>query len=151
MDDICTLRTVLERNLEYHREKIALIEGDRQYSFRAFADRTNAMGNALLDLGLEKGDRVAILGPNSIENAESYFSIPNAGLVLVMLNFRLAPKEALIVGKKADALDAETIKRYVRGEIAGYKVPKKVLFVESLPMSASGKILKFKLRKTFAD
>lgn len=97
MDDMCTLRTVLERNMEYHPDKIALIEGDRHYSFREFTDRTRAMGNALLNLGLEKGDRVAIMGHNSMENAESYFSIPNAGLVLVMLNFRLAPKEVLTV------------------------------------------------------
>lgn len=55
MDDICTLRTVLDRNLEYHPEKVALIEGDRHYSFREFTDRTRAMGNALLNLGLDKG------------------------------------------------------------------------------------------------
>ena len=84
---------MLTRNLEYNPEKTALIEGDRQFTFKEFADRTNQMGNALLGLGLKKGDRVAILSQNSMENAESYFSIPNAGLVLVMLNFRLAPKE----------------------------------------------------------
>lgn len=97
MDDICTLRTVVDRNLEYNPRKTALIEGDRQYSFLEFARRTRAMGNALLDLGLSKGDRVAILSKNSMENAESYFSIPNAGLVLVMLNFRLAAREILTI------------------------------------------------------
>lgn len=97
MEDICTLRTVLYRNLEYNPAKIALIEGDRHYSFIEFTQRTRAMGNALLNLGLKKGDRVAILSKNSIENAESYFSIPNAGLVLVMLNFRLAPREVLTI------------------------------------------------------
>jgi len=103
MNDICTLRTVLERNLEYHPEKVALIEGDRQVTFREFTQRTRSMGNALLDLGLKKGDRVAILSHNSIENAESYFSIPNAGLVLVMINFRLAPKETLAILKDSGA------------------------------------------------
>jgi acyl-CoA synthetase (AMP-forming)/AMP-acid ligase II len=103
MKDFCTLRTVVARNLEYNPEKIALIEGQRQYSFREFADRTRSMGNALLGLGLEKRDRVAILSKNSIENAESYFSIPNAGLVLVMLNFRLAPPEILTVLKDSGA------------------------------------------------
>ena len=97
MDDMCTLRTVLECNMEYHSDKIALVEGGRHHPFREFADRTSAMGNALLNMGLEKSDRVAIMGHNSMENAESYFNIPNAGLVLVMLNFRLAPKEVLTV------------------------------------------------------
>ena len=97
MNDFATLRTIVSRNLEYVPEKPALIEGDRMLTFRQFADRTRRMGNALLELGLKKGDRVAILGPNSIENAESYFSIPNAGLVLVMLNFRLASPEILTI------------------------------------------------------
>ena len=44
---------------------------------------------------------MAILGPNSIENAEAYFGIPNAGLVLVMLNFRLAAPEILNILKDA--------------------------------------------------
>lgn len=93
----CTLRSLIRRNIELNPDKPALIEGGRGFTFRQFADRTYRMGNALLALGLEPGDRVAILGHNSIENAESYFSIPNAGLVLVMLNFRLAPAEILTI------------------------------------------------------
>ncbi|WP_028321034.1 class I adenylate-forming enzyme family protein [Desulfatiglans anilini] len=97
MNTIGTLRMVVARNLEYNPDRPALILGDRRYTFGQFADRTRRMGNALLDMGLRKGDRVAILSKNSIENAESYFSIPNAGLVLVMLNFRLAPQEILTI------------------------------------------------------
>lgn len=81
------------RSMENDSAGPALIEGERQYSFRQFANRACSMGNALLEFGLSKGDRVAILSRNSIESAEVYFSIPNAGLVLVMLNFRLAPPE----------------------------------------------------------
>jgi len=97
MKTFCTLRSMLARNLEYNPEKIALIEGERQYTYRDFANRTYGIGNALIGLGLEKGDRVAVLSRNSIESAESYFSIPNAGLVLVLLNFRLAGPELLRV------------------------------------------------------
>jgi len=88
---------MVEHNLRLAPEKTALIENNRHYSFKEFAERTRGMGNALLDLGLQKGDRVAILNTNSIENAEAYFSIPNAGLVMVMLNFRLAPPEMLAI------------------------------------------------------
>ena len=103
MKTICTLRSVLSRNLEFNPDKTALIEGDRQYTFGEFTRRTRKMGNALLNLGLDKKDRVAILSQNSIENAESYFSIPNAGLVLVMLNFRLAAREILTILKDSEA------------------------------------------------
>ncbi|MCB2149285.1 MAG: AMP-binding protein [Deltaproteobacteria bacterium] len=101
MKTICTLRNMIRRNVEFNPQKIALIQGDRRYTFGQLSRRTGGMSNALLTLGLEKGDRVAILGPNSIENAEAYFSIPNAGLVLVMLNFRLAAPEILNILKDA--------------------------------------------------
>jgi len=54
---------------------------------------------------------------------------------------------AMVVKKNGSEIPEEDIKLFCRGEIAGYKVPKKVLFVDVLPMSASGKILKYKLRK----
>jgi len=101
MNTICTLQNMLRRNLELNPRKTALIEGDRELTFADFSNRTRAIGSALLSFGLEKGDRVAILGHNSIANAEAYFSIPNAGLVLVMLNFRLAAPEILTILKDA--------------------------------------------------
>lgn len=113
MKTISTLRTYLTRNMEYHPEKIAFIEGERQYTFREFTDRTYRMGNALLDLGLKKGDRVAMLSHNSMESAESYFSIPNAGLVLVMLNFRLAAREIQTILADAEASALIVNEKYV--------------------------------------
>ncbi len=95
MQDKHTLRSMILKSLKHAPDRIALIEGDRQYTFQTLTERTRKIGNSLLALGLKKGDRVAILSQNSMENAESYFSIPNAGLVLVMLNFRLAPPEIL--------------------------------------------------------
>ncbi|EKD38446.1 MAG: hypothetical protein ACD_75C00732G0010 [uncultured bacterium] len=93
MKKICTLKTMLARSLEFHRDNPAIVEGTRCITFRELADRTRRMGNGLLDLGLRKGERVAILGSNSLENGESYLAVPNAGLVLVMLNYRLTPHE----------------------------------------------------------
>ncbi len=97
MKTIPTIKNMIRRNIECTPDNIALIEGDRQYNFRELGDRAYRMGNALLALGLKKGDRVAVLSHNSMESAESYFNIPNAGLVLVMLNFRLAPPEILTI------------------------------------------------------
>jgi fatty-acyl-CoA synthase len=54
---------------------------------------------------------------------------------------------AAIVLKKGVALDEEEVKEFCRGKIANYKVPKYVKFVDSYPMTASGKIQKFKLRE----
>ncbi len=115
MKTFCTLRNMLQRNLEFNPEKVALIEGSRSYTFAEMVERCNRMANALLSFGLKKGERVAILSKNSIENAESYFSIPGAGLVLVMLNFRLAPKEMLDI-----LIDSEPSVIMVNEEYLGY-------------------------------
>jgi fatty-acyl-CoA synthase len=54
---------------------------------------------------------------------------------------------AAIVVKKGVTLTEEEVKEFCWGKIANYKVPKYVRFVDSYPMTASGKIQKFKLRE----
>jgi fatty-acyl-CoA synthase len=44
-------------------------------------------------------------------------------------------------------LEASSIQDYCRGKIARYKIPKYIFFTDSYPMTASGKIQKFKLRE----
>lgn len=54
--------------------------------------------------------------------------------------------------RKGDAdLEAEDVIDYCRGKIARYKIPKYVTFVDAYPMTASGKIQKYKLRELAAD
>ncbi|MFN2354482.1 MAG: class I adenylate-forming enzyme family protein [Desulfopila sp.] len=93
MKTTCTLKTLLAQGCERGQDNPAIIFAEKKYSFKTFRKRIFGMSNALLDLGLKKGDRVALLTRNSIESAESYFSVTHAGLVLVMLNSRLAPVE----------------------------------------------------------
>ncbi|GFO60475.1 AMP-binding protein [Geomonas silvestris] len=54
---------------------------------------------------------------------------------------------AAVVLKKGVELDEEEVREFCRGKIANYKIPRYVRFVESYPMTASGKIQKFKLRE----
>jgi fatty-acyl-CoA synthase len=44
-------------------------------------------------------------------------------------------------------LDAEAIQSFCRGQIASFKVPKFIKFVESFPTTASGKVQKFIMRR----
>ena len=56
---------------------------------------------------------------------------------------------ALVVLKEEANLSEEQIINYCGEYLAGYKKPKKVIFRDSLPVSAQGKILKRKLREEF--
>lgn len=54
---------------------------------------------------------------------------------------------AFIKLKKGQTLGEEDITEFCRGQIARYKIPKYIFFVDGFPMTASGKIQKYKLRE----
>lgn len=58
---------------------------------------------------------------------------------------------AFIVLKRGFNLTPEDVKDFCRGKISRYKIPKYVSFIEHLPMTASGKIQKYKLREMAAE
>lgn len=53
---------------------------------------------------------------------------------------------ASIILKKGMEMSEDEVREFCRGRIANYKIPKYVKFVDSFPMTASGKIQKFKMR-----
>ncbi len=85
---------ILARNARMYGDETALIErspaeGKRnEISWRRFDEQANAVANALLDLGIQKGDRVVHLMMNCIEWLPVYFGILRSGAVAVPLNFR---------------------------------------------------------------
>jgi fatty-acyl-CoA synthase len=54
---------------------------------------------------------------------------------------------AAIILKKGASMTEDEVREYCRGKIANYKIPKYVKFVDGYPMTASGKIQKFKMRE----
>jgi acyl-CoA synthetase (AMP-forming)/AMP-acid ligase II len=80
----------------------------RQTTFAEFNVKTNRVANALLALGLKKGDRIAYLGKNSDFYFELLMGAMKAGVVMAPVNWRLAgPEVAFIVGDcKASVLFA---------------------------------------------
>jgi fatty-acyl-CoA synthase len=73
----------------------------RRHSYGSFYARTRQLAQALLDLGLQPGDRVATLSWNHHAHLECYFGIPAAGGVMHTLNLRLAPDEIAWIANDA--------------------------------------------------
>jgi long-chain acyl-CoA synthetase len=88
-----TFNDPLQRALQIGPDRLALIDGDARFSFAEFAQRCAALVGGLRALGLESGDRVAILAANSHRYIEAYVAIPAGGLVIVPLNTRHADPE----------------------------------------------------------
>ena len=80
------LSTLLPRHARYTPRKTATVCGDRRLTFAELNAEVNRLANALLDLGLRKGDKVATLLDNSMEVLEIYHAAAKTGLVVVPLS-----------------------------------------------------------------
>jgi fatty-acyl-CoA synthase len=84
---------LLHRAAYIYPEKVAVVDGDRRYSYADLSERSWRLANALRSAGLGKGDRVAALLFNSSAMLEAHFGVPAAGGVLVAINHRLSSAE----------------------------------------------------------
>ncbi len=101
----------LRRAAKLYPDKLAIVDGERRLSYHDFQQRVNQLSHALLELGIEPGDRVCILSPNSHFFLESFYGTTQIGAVLVPLNYRLvaADHEYILnhAGVKALLVDHE--------------------------------------------
>lgn len=80
--------------LDPKREAIVDVPSGRRISYGELDTRVRRLANGLRDgLGLERGDRVAILSKNSIEYLEIYYAAARSGLIAQPLNWRLGASE----------------------------------------------------------
>ena len=78
------------------REALIDISASRRMTFGELEERVCRLGNALMQqLGLAKGDRVAVLARNCIEYMEVYYGCARVGLIVQPLNWRLGAPELL--------------------------------------------------------
>lgn len=94
---------ILEHNLQTRPDQPALLTPDEAVTFREMGEEVNRLGNGLRSLGVRKGDRVAMLCPDSREWAASFFACLKLGAVAVGLNTLLKPDEHAHMLRDADA------------------------------------------------
>ena len=104
-----------------------------------------------------RGDDMIIRGgenisPEEIENAlHSHPKIEEAAVIGILDPEWGQEPRALVVLKKGEAATAEEIMEYCRSRLASFKRPRSVIFVDSLPRNAMGKVLKKELRENFSN
>ena len=91
------LAELLTQAGDAHKDRTALVCGERRLTFAETEALSNRIAGGLLALGLNRGDRVAILLPNAIEYVATDFALIKAGLVRVPVNPRLAPPEIAFI------------------------------------------------------
>jgi len=106
-----TVRDILNKIAQHHGGREILVSPDARLTGRQYVERVYRLGNALLGLGMKKGDRVSLLLNNSTYSAECFRGANSAGIPFVSLNTRNAAPEhvyilnnagskALIVGEE---------------------------------------------------
>ena len=83
----------LRRVLQTNPEGIATVDGDRRRSWREIGERVARLAGGLQQLGVKRGDRVAVLMLNSDRYLELYLGIAWAGAVIVPTNIRWSRAE----------------------------------------------------------
>jgi acyl-CoA synthetase (AMP-forming)/AMP-acid ligase II len=97
------IRDYLNKAAMYFPRNEVLVHKDTRMTTRDLLDRIYRVSNALLDLGLKKGDRVAVLLHNCHQCVECFYGVYSAGLVLVPMNARNSPEEHLYILNNSEA------------------------------------------------
>lgn len=103
MGDILTLGQMLAVHDRLQPHRVGARDLEREMTFRQWNQRACRLANGLAGLGLEKGDRIAVLAYNCLEWVEIFAAGAKAGLVVVPLNFRLIGKEIRFILEDAGA------------------------------------------------
>src|ERR1700741_561732 len=94
---------IIATNAYLSPDKIGTRDLTRSFTFHEWNDRSCKLANALVGIGLEKGDRIAVLAYNCLEWMEIYAAVAKAGLVVVPINFRLIGSEARYIIENSEA------------------------------------------------
>jgi len=96
----------LTRSAGIYPNRLAVIHGERRYTYAQFAGRCRRLASALRRAGIGKGDTVAIMAPNTPEMLEAHYAVPMLGAVLCGINTRLdaAAIGFILVHSEAKAL-----------------------------------------------
>jgi fatty-acyl-CoA synthase len=91
--DLPNVGEVLSVNARLFPDETGARDLERSMTFRQWNQRACRLANALLGIGLVKGDRVAVLAYNCVAWLEIYAAAAKAGLIAVPINFRLLGPE----------------------------------------------------------
>jgi fatty-acyl-CoA synthase len=116
--DVLSPVKFLVRSAAVFPDKVAVVHGDRRYTYREFEKRVQQLAGALLNAGIGKDDKVAFICPNIPPMLEAHYAVPMIGAALVSINIRLSPQEVAYIINHSDAKAV-----FVDNEFAGTIAP----------------------------
>ena len=100
---IGTLGEIPRRAAKAFGDRIALVDGGREFSFRDIDALSGTLARNLVERGVAPGDRVTLYAPNSWEWIVSYYGALKAGAVINPINAMLSSAEVAHVVRDCGA------------------------------------------------
>ena len=97
------LALLLTEAVQLHADRPALITDNQRITYRQLQSAVSAVARSLKKMGLQKGDKVAIMLPNIPEFVYSCFAVFQSGAVAVLLNTGSTPYELAYLLNNSDA------------------------------------------------
>src|SRR5437879_3584920 len=85
------------RARKLYGDREGVVDGELRLTYEQFFERCDRWSAALQGMGVKKGDRVAYIAPNTHEQLESFYAVPQIGAVLVPINYRLTPEDFVYI------------------------------------------------------
>jgi len=94
---------LLTQNARKFPELLAIECEGRSFTYRQFNEEVNKLANGLLQLGINKGDKLALMMKNSDHFVFTFFAAAKIGVVTVPVNFRLQVSEVQYILEQSEA------------------------------------------------
>src|SRR5579864_1414082 len=91
------------RTRKLYGDREGVVDGDLRMTYEQFFQRCDRWSSALQAMGVKKGDRVAYIAPNTHEQLESFYAVPQTGAVLVPINYRLTAEDFVYITNHSGA------------------------------------------------
>jgi acyl-CoA synthetase (AMP-forming)/AMP-acid ligase II len=141
---------LITRHALYRPEHTAVIFENHRLTYRQFNQRVNRLANALLGLGLKKGDKLATVLGNCLELLELYQAVAKTGVVIVPLSPLLRGPGLTFILKEPGSATPAQLKAWINERVgARYQRVHEVIILEDFPRSAAGKTLKRLMREPY--
>jgi len=111
----------LSDTVDRHPDHVAVTFNDLHFTYKDVNERVNRFAQALLKLGVEKGDRIAFLLVNSPAYVSAFFAVMKLGAVVVNLNVGIQGEELARCLNDSGAKAIVTLDLFAQGVYAGIR------------------------------
>ena len=109
-----TLGTILDRVGAKFPDREAIVAGEQRVTYRTLLEKSNAIANALMKMGVKKGDKVAIWMSNIPEWVYAHFACVKIGAPVIPLNTRYRAHELEYILRQSDSTTLFMMDRFLK-------------------------------------